>query len=163
MIYIFQATTNYSEVLLRLIKELAEYEKMLDKVVGNVKDIEKTLFCENPKAYALLIKENEESNEIIGFAIYFYNYSTFLCKHGIYIEDIYIREKYRGHGFGKKVFQYICKKAIEEECGRVEWWCLDWNKKSIDFYLNIGAEAMSDWTVYRLTKKEIEKIANRDI
>ncbi len=162
MAYIFQATIDDAEILLQLIKELAEYEGMLDKVVGDIQNIEKTLFCENPKVEALLIKKDENDSEIIGFAIYFYNYSTFLCKHGIYIEDIYVREKYRSQGFGKKVFSYICKKAIEKDCGRVEWWCLDWNKKSIDFYLKMGAKAMIDWTVYRLTKSEIEKIANNE-
>ena len=151
---------NDAEIVLQLIKELAEYEGMLDKVVGNINDIKKTLFCENPKVEALLVKESEESSDVIGFAIYFYNYSTFLCKHGIYIEDIYIHESYRGRGFGKKVFQYICNKALEKDCGRVEWWCLDWNKKSIDFYLKMKAEPMSEWTVYRLTRNEIEIIAH---
>ena len=159
MIHIFQANVSHVEILLELIKELAEYEEMLDQVVGSVLDIEKTFFCENPKVQALLVKKDKNDEEIVGFAIYFYNYSTFLCKHGIYIEDIYIQEQYRGLGFGKKVFQHICKKAITEDCGRVEWWCLDWNKKSIDFYLNMNAEPMEDWTVYRLKREEIEKIA----
>lgn len=157
MVYIFQAGIQHSEILLQLIKELAEYEGMLDRVTGDVEGIKKTLFCENPKVEAILIKENENSSDIVGFALYFYNYSTFLCKHGIYIEDIYVKEKYRRRGFGKKVFQYLCQKAVEKDCGRVEWWCLDWNRKSIDFYLNLGAEAMIDWTVYRLNREEIEK------
>jgi GNAT superfamily N-acetyltransferase len=158
MVYIYHAKIDEAEILLSFIKELADYEKMLDKVSGDVEDIKKTFFCNNPKVKAIFLKEYKESEEILGFAIYFYNYSTFLCKHGIYIEDIYIKEKHRGHGFGKKIFQFISQIAIDKDCGRVEWWCLDWNKKSIEFYLKMGAEAMIDWTVYRLTKKEIIKI-----
>ncbi len=158
----FQAKIEHSEILLKLIKELAEYEGMLDQVVGTVEQIEKTLFCQNPKVEAMLLKESEDS-EVIGFALYFYNYSTFLCKHGIYIEDIYVREEFRGRGYGKKFFQEVCKRAIEKDCGRVEWWCLDWNKPSIDFYLKLGAKPMSDWTVYRLTSDEIKKIASKQL
>lgn len=99
-------------------------------------------------------------NNPAGFALFFHNYSTFLCKHGIYIEDIYVREKYRGKGYGKYLLQSICSIAKDRDCGRVEWWCLDWNKPSIDFYLKLGAEAMSEWTVYRLNRQKIEEIAS---
>ena len=158
MIHIYKAERKDTNTVLQLIKELADYEGMLDKVVATTNDVEKILFCENPKAEVVLIKNSEEDDEVAGFCLYFYNCSTFLCKYGIYIEDIYVREKFRGNCLGKAVFKYICNLAVEKDCGRVEWWCLDWNKPSIDFYLKLGAEAMSDWTVYRLTRPEIEKI-----
>ena len=149
-----------SALILQFIKELAEYEKMADLVVATVEDVEHTIFGPNPKAEVLIISEK---NKPAGFALFFHNYSTFLCKYGIYIEDIYIREEYRGKGFGKALLQHICKLAITRDCGRVEWWCLDWNKSSIDFYLNLGAEPMSDWTVYRLDRKSIDKITNNKV
>ncbi|MBN9542456.1 MAG: GNAT family N-acetyltransferase [Alphaproteobacteria bacterium] len=152
-----KADKTDSNLILTFIRELAEYEQMLDKVTAKIEDIEKTLFSNNPKAEVLIL---EADNKPAGFALFFHNYSTFLCKYGIYIEDIYVREEFRGRGFGKAFFKHICKIAVERDCGRVEWWCLDWNKPSIDFYLKLGAEPMQDWTVYRLNKEEIEKIAN---
>ena len=149
------ATKDDAGVILTLIKELAEYEGMLGQVVATVEDINRTIFCENPKTEVLIL---EVESEVAGFALFFHNYSTFLCKHGIYVEDIYVREKFRGKGYGKGLLKYICQLATDRDCGRVEWWCLDWNKPSIDFYLNVGAEAMSDWTVYRLNKNEIAKL-----
>lgn len=151
-----QATNNDAEVILQLIKELADYENMSDSVIATVEDVKKTLFCENPKAEVLLLKIQER---VAGFALFFHNYSTFLCKYGIYIEDIYVREEYRGNGYGKALLQYICNIAKHRNCGRIEWWCLDWNKPSVDFYLKLGAEPMSDWTVYRLNRETILKLA----
>lgn len=150
--------TNISDnkIILDFIKELAAYEQLSDKVVATIEDLNKTLFCDNPKAEVLILEVN---NNPAGFALFFHNYSTFLCKYGIYIEDIYVRDAYRGHGYGTALFKHICILAKERDCGRVEWWCLDWNKPSIDFYLKLGAEPMSDWTVYRLAKADIEKIA----
>jgi len=145
-----------SELILTLIKELAAYEQLEHLVVGTVENIHNTLFAEHPKAEVLIL---EEDGQAAGFALYFHNYSTFLCKHGIYIEDIYVREQYRSKGYGKALLKYICNLAIERNCGRVEWWCLDWNKPSIDFYLKLGAEAMQDWTVYRLNRQQIEELA----
>ena len=150
------AEKSDSELILSFIKELAHYEKMEDQVIGTIDDIQKTLFSENPKAHILIL---EEDNIPAGFALYFYNYSTFLCKYGIYIEDIYVNEQFRGKGYGTFLIKKICQIAKENDCGRVEWWCLDWNKSSIDFYLNLGAQAMNDWTVYRLNKLQIEEIA----
>lgn len=151
-----QAKRNDAVVILQLIKELAAYENMSDQVLATIDDVKKTLFCENPKAEVFLLKIQ---HEIAGFALFFHNYSTFLCKYGIYIEDIYVREEHRGNGYGKAFLQYICKLAKNRDCGRIEWWCLNWNQPSIDFYLNLGAEAMSDWTVYRLNQKTILKLA----
>lgn len=150
-----KALKEDSSLILEFIKELAEYEKMADLVVATVENIEHTIFGNNPKAEVLIIYEEDKP---AGFALFFHNYSTFLCKYGIYIEDIYIREEYRGKGYGKALLKHICELAAQRDCGRVEWWCLDWNKSSIDFYLNLGAEPMSDWTVYRLNRKSIDKI-----
>lgn len=154
-----KAEINDAQIILIFIKELAAYENLEDSVVGTVEQVKKTLFSENPRAEVLILEDNGEP---AGFALYFHNYSTFLCRYGIYIEDIYIREKYRGKGYGKAMLKKICHLAKERDCGRVEWWCLDWNKPSIDFYLKLGAEAMSDWTVYRLNRQEIEKIASTE-
>lgn len=150
------ATLQDAELLLTFIKELADYEKRLQDVTGTVEKINKTFFCENPKVEALIM---EEEGTPVGFAVYFYHYSTFLCQHSLYIEDIYVRESARGKGYGKAFFNHLCRLAKEKDCGRVEWWCLDWNKPSIDFYHHLGAKAMSEWTVYRLEEKEIEKLA----
>lgn len=151
------ATEKDSSLILDYIIELAKYENLEDQVVATVEQINKTLFCENPKAKVLLL---EEDNEDAGFALYFHNYSTFLCKYGIYIEDIYVREKFRNKGYGKAFFKKICEEALKMNCGRVEWWCLDWNKPSIDFYTQkLNAEQMSDWTVYRLNEEKIRIIA----
>lgn len=150
-----KATSSDNEIILTFITELAEYENLADQVVATVDDINKTLFSLNPKAEVLIL---EADGTPAGFALFFHNYSTFLCKYGIYIEDIYVRDTYRGQGYGKALLKHICVLAKERDCGRVEWWCLDWNKPSIDFYLQLGAEPMSDWTVYRLNKKEIDEM-----
>lgn len=151
-----KATLKDAPLVLSFIKELAAYEELAEHVTATIEDIEKTLFGQNPKAEVLILQEEGQN---AGFALFFHNYSTFLCKYGIYIEDIYVREEYRGKGYGKALLKHICKLAKERDCGRVEWWCLDWNKPSIDFYLKLGAEAMTDWTVYRLSKKEIHELS----
>lgn len=152
-----KANIHDSETILAFIKELASYEKLEDSVVGTVEQIQKTLFGTSPRAEVIIL---ESDGTPAGFALYFHNYSTFLCRYGIYIEDIYVREQYRGKGYGKALLKHVCQLAIERDCGRVEWWCLDWNKPSIDFYLSLGAEPMSEWTVYRLNKTEIEHMAS---
>lgn len=152
-----KATISDSQTILDFIKELATYEKLEDRVVATIDNIKETFFCDNPKVEAIIL---DVHNQPAGFAVFFHNYSTFLSKHGIYIEDIYVREAYRGCGYGKALLQRICMLAKERDCGRVEWWCLDWNKSAIDFYLTLGAEAMSDWTVYRLDKEKINEMAN---
>lgn len=144
-------------LVLEFIKKLAVYEKLASSVTGTLEDLNETLFGAHPVAYALL---GEEEGHTVGFAIYFHNYSTFLCRPGIYIEDIYVDEAYRGRGYGRAFFREICKLAEAKRCGRVEWWCLDWNKPSIDFYTKtLGAEAMTEWTVYRLDREKIGQLA----
>lgn len=146
-------------MILKFIKELAAYEGMEDKVIAKGKDVRDTLFGQNPTAKALVL---EVEGTPVGFAVYFHNYSTFLCRPGIYIEDIYVRPEDRNKGYGTAVFQHLCLEAKENNYGRVEWWCLDSNKPAIDFYTkSLGAEPMKDWTVFRLNKDRINEIAGR--
>lgn len=143
-------------LILAFIQELAAYEHLADHVVGTVERLENTLFCANPRAEVVIL---EEAGRPAGFALFFQNYSTFLCQYGLYIEDIYVREAYRGKGYGKALLRHICGLAQARDCGRVEWWCLDWNTPAIDFYRSLDAVPMSDWTVYRLSRPELEQLA----
>ena len=133
-------------LILNFIKELADYEKMLDEVVADEKTLEEWIFTKQQAEVIFALEDNKE----VGVALFFHNFSTFLGKAGIYLEDLYVRPEYRGKGYGKAILKKLASIAVERGCGRLEWWCLDWNKSSIDFYLSLGAEPMSDWTVYRL-------------
>lgn len=144
-----------TKLILTFIKELAVYENMLDEVVADEETLNKWLF-EKKKAEVII---GEVENEPIGFALFFHNFSTFLGKSGIYLEDLYIREEYRKNGYGKGFLKKLAQIAKERDCGRLEWSCLDWNKPSIGFYLSLGAEPMNEWTVYRLTREKIDKLA----
>ena len=149
-----QAERKDTPLILRFIKELAEYEKMLDEVVADEKTLEEWIF-DRQKAEVIFALENGEE---IGFALFFHNFSTFLGRAGIYLEDLYVRPEHRGKGYGKALLKKLAKIAVERGCGRLEWWCLDWNKPSIDFYLSLGAEPMSDWTVYRIAGDTLRKL-----
>ena len=144
-------------LILEFIKDLAAYEKLSHEVVATEDDIRNTLFGQNPKAFAMIA---EVDGQAAGFALCFYNYSTFQGKPGIYIEDLYVHEDFRGYGIGKGFFRELAQKAVRENCGRIQWWVLDWNKSSIDFYKSLGAEAMDEWTVMRLGPDEIKKLAD---
>ena len=133
-------------LILTFIKELAEYEGLLDEVKADEDTLRYNLF---ERKMAEVLFPTVDGKEI-GFVLFFHNFSTFLGKPGIYIEDLYIRKEYRGNGYGKATIDMIYKLAKKRGCGRVEWWCLDSNAPSIEFYRRIGAEAMTDWTVYRL-------------
>lgn len=141
--------------ILYFIKTLAEYEKMADQVVCDEKLLEETIF-DRKGAEVLFVMLGEKE---IGMALFFHNFSTFLGRSGIYIEDVVILEEYRGRGYGKAVFKKLASLAKERKCGRLEWWCLDWNKPSIDFYKSIGAQAMDQWTVYRVTDEALDSLA----
>ncbi|WP_343250623.1 GNAT family N-acetyltransferase [Diplocloster hominis] len=134
-------------VVLELIKELAEYEKMSDDVVATPELLEEWIF-DKEKAHVLL---GEAEGEIVGMALYFYNFSTFLGRAGIYLEDLYVKPSMRGSGMGKALLTRLTRIAVEEGCGRMEWSCLNWNTPSIGFYKSLGAVPMDEWTVYRLT------------
>ena len=142
-------------LILRFIKELADYEGMLSEVEATEELLRKWIF-EKKKAEVLIGKEGGEP---MGFALFFHNFSTFLGKAGIYLEDLYVRPEYRGKGYGKAILKKLASIAVERGCGRLEWWCLDWNKPSIDFYLSLGAEPMSDWTVYRIAGDTLFNLA----
>ena len=141
------AIENDIPLILSMIRELADYENLLHEVKADEDTLRYNLFERRMAEVIFPVLDGKE----IGFALFFHNFSTFLGKPGIYIEDLYIRKEYRHRGYGKALIENIKEIARERECGRVEWWCLDSNTPSIRFYKNIGAEAMTDWTVYRLS------------
>jgi len=141
--------------ILSFIKELADYEKMLDQVVATEELLKEWIFVQKKAEVIFAVVDGRE----IGFALYFHNFSTFLGRAGLYLEDLFVRPEYRGKGYGKAILKKLAQIAVERGCGRLEWWCLDWNKPSIDFYLSLGAEPMSDWTVYRLAGQTLEDLA----
>lgn len=141
------ANENDIPLILSMIRELADYENLLHEVKADEDILRYNLFERRMAEVIFPVLDGKE----IGFALFFHNFSTFLGKPGIYIEDLYIRKEYRHRGYGKALIETLKEIARERECGRVEWWCLDSNTPSIRFYKNIGAEAMTDWTVYRLS------------
>lgn len=142
-------------LILSLIKEMSEYEKLSDQVIATEESLKESIFSNNRAETVIL----ELDGKAIGYALYFYNFSTFIGKSGLYLEDIFIKKEVRGKGIGKEVFKFLAKKAKEEGCKRVEWVCLNWNEPSIKFYKSLGAVSMDDWTIYRLTEKEINKLS----
>ena len=142
-------------LILRFIKELAEYEKMLNEVVADGPTLETWIFDQKKAEEIFAVEDGKE----VGFALFFHNFSTFLGRAGIYLEDLYVRPECRGKGYGKAILRKLAQIAVERGCGRLEWWCLDWNKPSIDFYLSLGAEPMSDWTVYRIAGDTLKQLA----
>jgi GNAT superfamily N-acetyltransferase len=150
------ATRDDAAVLVSLIRELAEFEKLLSEVQVTPEDIRKSLFGPRPYAEALLAEVN---NEPCGFALFFHNYSTFLGRPGIYLEDLYVRPQMRGKKVGLGLLKEVARIAAERGCGRLDWSVLDWNKKAIDFYESLGAVPLSDWTGMRLTEEKIKLFA----
>ena len=153
-----KAEREDAALILRFIGELAVYEKLADDVVASVDDIERALFCENPKVFALIA---EWEGAPCGFALYFFNFSTFLGRHGVYLEDLFVRETHRGKGIGKALLARLAAIAVENDCGRLEWSVLDWNAPSIAVYKSLGAVPMDEWTVYRMTGPALVDLAGR--
>lgn len=149
------AKENDVPIILQFIKELAEYENLSREVVAT-EDILREWLFEKKIAEVIFATEN---GEVVGFALYFYNFSTFLGRGGIYLEDLYVKEGYRGKGYGKGLLRRLAQIAVERGCGRLEWSCLDWNTPSIDFYLSLGATPMSEWTVYRIAGERLHDFA----
>ena len=143
-------------LILQFIKDLAAYEKMINEVVADEKTLEEWVFDKQKAEVIFAVVDDEE----IGFALFFYNFSTFLGRAGIYLEDLFVKPEYRGKGYGKAILKKLAAIAVERGCGRLEWWCLDWNKPGIDFYLSLGAEPMDDWTVYRITGDTLSNLAS---
>lgn len=144
-------------LILRFVKELAEYEKLQNEVVADEKTLEEWLFDRQKAEVIFALEDGKE----VGYALFFHNFSTFLGRAGIYLEDLYIQPEYRGRGHGKGLLKKLASIAVERGCGRLEWSCLDWNRPSIDFYLSLGAQPMSDWTVYRLAGSTLTELAER--
>lgn len=149
------ATENDCALILHFIRDLAEYEKMADQVVASEELLREWIF-EKQKAEVLFVCE--EGKEL-GFALFFHNFSTFLGRAGIYLEDLFVLPEYRGNGYGKALLKKLAQIAVERGCGRLEWSCLDWNSPSIDFYRSLGAIPMDDWTTYRLTGETLKKLS----
>lgn len=151
------AIPSDAKAIFDFIVELAIYEKAEDQVLCTEKMIHDSLFAEGATAKAIVCEN--DLGKVTGYAIYFYNYSTWLAKKGLYLEDLYVTETERGVGAGKKLITYLAALAVKEGCGRFEWSVLDWNTPAIDFYESLGAKPQSEWTVYRLTGKPLEVLA----
>lgn len=156
MISVRAAELADAGLILDFIIELAVYEKARQEVVTSVTEIESSLFGPHAKAKALLCMHDGIA---VGYAVYFYNYSTWLGKNGIYLEDVYVTPAARGKGCGKALLKHIARIAVEEKCGRFEWSVLDWNKPAIDFYEALGARPQSEWSIYRLTGDALMKLS----
>ncbi|MEY2722752.1 MAG: hypothetical protein RIS57_659 [Actinomycetota bacterium] len=142
-------------IILQLIKDLAEYEKATNEVKATEREIIETIFSDNPKVFCDFV---EVDGDIAGMAIWFLNYSTWQGKHGIYLEDLYVKPEYRGRGYGKALLQHLASICNERGYGRFQWWVLDWNSPAIEFYRSLGAEAMSEWTVYRVSDEPLRRL-----
>lgn len=159
MPHIRTATPDDVPQILKFIHELALYEKEPDAVVATESDLLESLFGKHPKVFGLMA---EIDNKPVGFAIYFYSFSTWLGCHGIYLEDLYVTPETRGLGVGKGLLRKLAKIALEEGCGRVEWSVLNWNEPAINFYQAIGAKPQDEWSVYRLTSSALTEFAESD-
>lgn len=149
------AQENDVSTILYFIKELAAYEKMSDEVVATEELLREWIFEKKKAEVIFAVEEGRE----VGFALFFHNFSTFLGRAGLYLEDLYVMPECRGKGYGKRLLKELARIAVERGCGRLEWWCLDWNQPSIDFYLSLGAEPMKDWTVYRIAGDTLRTLA----
>ena len=152
------ATPADVPAIISLIRALAEYERLASEVVLEEDRLREHLFGQ-PRYAEVLIAEDE--GRVVGFALFFFNYSTFLGRPGIYLEDLFVLPEKRGQGHGKALLRSLAQLALERGCGRLEWSVLDWNEPAIDFYRALGAKPMDEWTVYRLTGKELEKLADK--
>lgn len=156
-----EATAADISLVLEFITELAVYEKMTDDVVATAETLQAQLFPTEgmPSAHCVLAFEGDTP---VGFALYFYNFSTFLARRGLYLEDLFVRPDHRGGGHGKALLLHLAKTAHAQGCGRMEWCVLDWNQPAIDFYQSLGAEMMTEWTTCRLDQDALERIAKPD-
>lgn len=150
------AIKSDSEIIVNLIRQLAEYEKLSHEAVMTIELIEQNVF---EKEYANVILA-EENGIVVGFVLYFFNFSTFLGKPGLYLEDLFIEPQHRGKGYGKKLLTELAKIAVKKDCGRMEWMVLDWNTPSIEFYKSLEAFPMNEWSVFRLTEDKMKALIN---
>lgn len=143
--------------VLQLIQDLATYEKAPDQVEASRDDLLNTIFAKEPRVFCDLV---EVDGQIAGMAIWFLNYSTWQAKHGIYLEDLYIKPEFRARGYGKALLKHLAQICDREGYGRLQWWVLDWNSPAIEFYRSFGAEAMDEWTVYRTSGQALKDLGN---
>ena len=154
-----EATESDVPLILTFIKALAEYERMAGQVVATEERLRGSLF--GPRRYAEVLI-GEEDGQPVAFALFFHNYSTFLAQPGLYLEDLFVKPEYRGRGYGRMLLARLARIARDRNCGRFEWWVLDWNEPAIRFYKNLGAEPMNEWTVFRVTGEALERLAAQD-
>ena len=150
------ATIDDVPLIRQFIRDLADYERLADAAVVTEDDLRASLFGERPAAEVIIAACDGAA---AGFALFFHNYSTFLGRKGLYLEDLFVRPEFRGRGIGVALFRELARIAVERNCGRIEWWVLDWNESAIEFYKSRGAEPMSDWTVFRLDEARIRALA----
>jgi GNAT superfamily N-acetyltransferase len=149
------ATIEDAGLILEFIRELAEYEKLLDRVVATEKLLRQHLFGERPMAEVVI---GYEGTVPVAFALFFHNFSTFLGRPGIYLEDLFVKPNYRRKGYGRRILTWLARLAVDRGCGRLEWSVLDWNKPAIDFYLSLGAQPLEEWTTFRLSGEALEAV-----
>ena len=152
------ATEQDVPLILSFIRSLAEYEHMADEVVATEALLQEWIFEKRKAEVIFALEDGKET----GFALFFHNFSTFLGRAGIYLEDLFVLPEYRGKGYGKGLIQTLARIAVERGCGRLEWWCLDWNTPSIEFYHSLGAVPMDEWTVYRITGNTLLELGSSD-
>ncbi|MEG0923265.1 MAG: GNAT family N-acetyltransferase [Comamonas sp.] len=150
------ATEQDIELILHFVRELAIYEKAEEEAKATPEHIRRTLFCANPAVFGLIC---EVDGKAVGFAVYFFNFSTWQGQHGLYLEDLYVTPDARGHGAGKALLQRLAQIALDKHCGRFEWSCLDWNEPSLKFYDNLGALPQTEWIRYRMTGEALQALA----
>ena len=158
-LHIRPATEQDIDLILHFVRELAIYEKAEHEVKATPDHVRRTLFCANPAVFGLIC---EIEDKAVGFAVYFFNYSTWQGQHGLYLEDLYITPDARGHGAGKTLLRHLARIALEKDCGRFEWSCLDWNTPSIKFYDSLGALPQTEWIRYRMTGTALQAMATGD-
>lgn len=151
------ATRADVPLILQLIRELAEYERLAHEVTATEDDLARSLFGTRPIAEVIIA---EAEGNVAGYALFFHNYSTFLCKRGIYLEDLFVRPPFRGRGIGKRLLSHLARLAVDRGCVRFEWAVLDWNEPAISFYRSLGAKPMEDWTVFRITGEALQRLAD---
>lgn len=155
--HIRPSTAEDSALILGFIRELADYEKLAFEVAATEQDVQTQLFGARPRAECVIA---EVEGSAIGFALYFHNFSTFLAKPGLYLEDLYVKQEFRGQGYGRRLLSYLAKLALDRGCGRFEWAVLDWNEPAIRFYQSLGAKIMDAWRINRLSGNALHKLAD---
>ena len=152
------ATLADTDLILQFVRELAIYEKAEHEVLATPEHVQRTLFADDPKVFGLICLQGDTP---VGFAVYFFNYSTWQGRHGLYLEDLYVSPTQRGQGAGKALLSHLARIAVANDCGRFEWSVLDWNTPSIDFYDSLGALPQSEWIRYRMTGEALQRLADQ--